>query len=195
MRLSQGEHLFNFILERDLTNCLELGFYHGVSSAYIAGALHERGRGHLVTIDLEWARTLEPNIQATIGRLGLDDFVTYYYEPTSYHWRLMKLLRDSPETRFDLCYIDGGHTWSSTGFAFCLVSRLLRPGGWIIFDDLDWTHEDPAVRSTPRALAMPAEERTSAQVGLVYELLVMRDPEFTEFVIDGQWGFARKRCL
>jgi hypothetical protein len=30
--------------------------------------------------------------------------------------------------------------WFVDGLAFFLVHRLLKPGGWIIFDDLDWTH-------------------------------------------------------
>ena len=42
--------------------------------------------------------------------------------------------------KYDFCFIDGAHTWDTDGFAFCLVDRMLRPGGWIIFDDLNWTH-------------------------------------------------------
>src|SRR5216684_169136 len=62
MRLDQAEQLFSFLRSYDLKTCLELGFYHGVSSAYIAGALQELGTGSLTTIDLEWARQLKPNI-------------------------------------------------------------------------------------------------------------------------------------
>lgn len=193
MSLEQGRKVFDIICSHRLSRCLELGFYHGVSSAYIAAALDELGSGQLVTIDLEWARTLEPNIGSVLRSLKLSRFVEYHYEPTSYHWRLMKILRDDSDCLFDFCYIDGGHTWSSTGFAFFLVSKLLRPGAWLIFDDLYWTHEDPSVRDTERVKSMPYEEKTSAQVGLVFDLLVRRDRDFTDIMVDGQWGFARKR--
>lgn len=192
MEPEQGERIFRFITDHKFENCLELGFYHGVSSAYIAGALHEMGRGKLVTIDLESARRLSPNIGTLIGALGLEDFVEYYYEPTSYTWRLMKFLQEPEAHRFDFCYIDGGHSWNSTGFAFFLVSRLLNPGGWLLFDDLNWTHRDKAVCDTAWVRAMPEEERNTPQVGLVYELLVKRDRQFTDFFTQGSWGFARK---
>jgi predicted O-methyltransferase YrrM len=193
MELEEGERIFDFIVSRQLINCLELGFYHGVSSAYIAGALHEIGKGKLVTIDTIKARQLEPNIESLIKGLGLEEFVTYYFEPNSYTWRLMKLLRDAEFEQFDFCYIDGGHSWDTTGFAYFLVSRLLKPGGWIIFDDLNWTHQDPAVCNTPKVKAMADDERSAAQVGLVFELLVKRDPQFTDFFIQDSWGYARKQ--
>jgi predicted O-methyltransferase YrrM len=192
MRLEQGLQIQEFILRHGLSQCLELGFYHGVSSAYIAGALKQAGQGHLVTIDRVRSKNLDPNIEVVLGQLNLAEFVTWYYEPVSYNWRLMKFLEGTAEPLFDFCYIDGGHTWYSTGFAFCLVSRLLKPGGWIIFDDIDWTHDDSMVKDTPRVKAMALEERSAQQVRMVYELLVKRDSGFENFLIDGQWAFAQK---
>ena len=193
MRLEQGERIQEFIVANRLSHCLELGFYHGVSSAYIAGALKGTGRGHLVTIDLEDSQLLDPNIESVLRTLQLEEFVTWYYEPTSYNWRLMRLLQANAEPLFDFCYVDGGHTWCSTGFAFCLVSRLLKSGGWIVFDDLDWTHEDATVRDSQRVRSMPPDERTAPQVRMVYELLVKRDLSFENFAVEGQWAFAQKR--
>lgn len=192
MKLKQGQRLFDLICSRRLNRCLELGFYHGVSSAYIAGAIQELGSGELITIDLESARKLNPNIDFVLAGLDLAQFVKHYYEPTSYHWRLMKLLRDAPNELFDFCYIDGGHSWSVTGFAFCLVSKLLKPGAWLIFDDLDWTHDNMSVSHLKRVQQMPEEERQSKQVSLVFDLLARTDPTFTDFAVDGQWGIARK---
>jgi predicted O-methyltransferase YrrM len=193
MRLEQGEKVFNLIQTNRLHKCLELGFYHGVSSAYIAGAIDQLGRGSLTTIDLKRARNLQPNIDEVLTRVGLKAWVEYYFEPTSYNWRLMKFLEEGLQGTFDFCYIDGGHTWYSTGFAFFLVAKLLRPGGWIIFDDLNWTHEGEAVRGTRRIKAMPAEERRTPQVRKVYELLVKSDPSFDLCFEEGSWGYARKR--
>jgi len=192
MELEEGEFVFDFITGHKLTNCLELGFYHGVSSAYIAAALHEMGTGKLTTIDTIKVHQLQPNIESIISELGLQKYVKYYFEPNSYTWRLMKFLRKKNFKNFDFCYIDGGHTWDTTGFAYFLVSRLLKPGGWLIFDDLNWTHQNPAVSHTDKVKAMAKDEQKAAQVGLVYDLLVKRDPQFTDFIVKGSWGFARK---
>jgi predicted O-methyltransferase YrrM len=193
MTLAQGRRVHEFIVEHRLADCLELGFYHGVSSAYIAGAIDDLARGHLVTIDAEYARTLDPDITRVLARTGLARHVTHHFEPTSYTWRLMRLLEDDPTPRFDFCYLDGAHTWDDDGFAFFLVERLLRPGGWLLLDDLDWTFDNsPTLRATPRVQAMPPAQRTTPQVRKVYELLVKPHPRFDRFVEEGPWAFARK---
>jgi hypothetical protein len=53
----------------------------------------------------------------------------------------MKLLEVHADPIYDFCYIDGGHSWDVSGFGFFLVEKLVRPGGWLLFDDLDWTYE------------------------------------------------------
>lgn len=191
MTLEEADTLFDFITSRRLHACLELGFYHGVSSAYIAAALDEMGQGTLVTVDRHTARQLAPNIEEVLSSVQLTHRVTWFYEEHSYHWRLMKFLEQGWHERFDFCYIDGGHTWTDTGFAFCLVSRLLKPGGWILFDDLHWTHQRAFPHDT--VAGMSQEERQTPQVGKVFDLLVRTDPQFDTFLTEGAWGFARKR--
>lgn len=186
-----------FIKEHKFVNCLELGFYHGKSSAVIASTLKELGRGHLTTIDREEARGLQPNIETLIQDLGLGSWITHYYEPRSYTWRLMKMIEANPEPVYDFCYIDGGHSWDVTGLGFLLVDRLLRPGGWVLFDDLHWTYASMVKGATglPAWLRrMPEEERNTPQVRKVWELLVKRHPNYQDFREDGQWAFARKNA-
>lgn len=189
IRYQQAEKLEKLIKENNLRQCIELGFYHGVSSAYIAEILKDNGGGHLIAIDKAGARERVPNIDQVLGGLCLTDYVTVYYEPSSYTWRLMKLLEENEQAVFDFCYFDGGHTWDNTGFAFLLVDRLLKRGGWIVFDDLDWTLE----RQSPRP-RKPDEEITTPQVRKVWELLVKRHAGYHGFTEEGQWGWAQKRC-
>lgn len=62
MTYGQAKKLQGFLTGRNFANYLELGFYHGKSSAFIASILKEHDRGHLTTIDNEaktYARTLE----------------------------------------------------------------------------------------------------------------------------------------
>jgi predicted O-methyltransferase YrrM len=190
MRVSQARLFYDLILHQKLSRCLELGFLHGCSSAYIAGAIEDLGDGCLVTIDLEGARQREPNIEWVLARTGLRHLVTVYYG--DYNWHLMKMLEGGMVESFDFCYIDGRHTWSSTGFAYCLVSRLLRKGAWIAFDDLHFIYQNSKLAERPWVKSMPEEERSTPQVLRVFEVLVQRDPWFGNFRRFGRFGFAQK---
>jgi len=105
----------------------------------------------------------------------------------------MKLLEEDPAPRFDLCFVDGAHSWGEDGLAFFLADRLLEVGGWMIFDDLDWTRAsapDPVNRRLARKLA--PDERHTAEVRKVYELLVKPHPSYGEFRTEEFWAYARK---
>lgn len=179
-------------LDDSIRDVLELGFCHGVSTCYLAAIVGSRG-GHVTAIDLADARDNEPNADQLLTTTGLSDAVTLHYEPTSYIWRLMKMLEESPEPRFDLCYIDGAHSWAVDGFAFFLADRLLRPGGWIVFDDLRWTYAtSPALHDSMFVRELPEDERLTPQIQRVYELLVKPHPSYGEFRVVDDWAFARK---
>jgi predicted O-methyltransferase YrrM len=191
MNYEQGKTLTDFILKNQLRNILELGFRHGVSTCYIAGALDELGGGTVTTIDLEKAKSFQPNIEQMINGIGLGKYVRIYYEPASYLWRLMKMIEESSEPLFDLCYLDGAHSWYTDGFAFFLVDRLLKPGGWIIFDDLNWTFAE-SMGDCDDVKKMPKEQRETPQVRKIYELLVKPHPDYGDFMITEDWAYARK---
>jgi len=188
MSLNKAQTIANFIHENNISSILELGFYHGVSTCYMAAILEEIEQGSIVTIDLHSARQRQPNIEQLLEKCGSQDIVDYYYEPVSYNWRLMKLIESKDKT-FDFCYLDGGHDWYNTGLAFFLVDKLLQPGGWIIFDDLDWTMEHIEAKW---AIRKPLEERVTPQVRKVWELLVKPHPNYSNFFEQGGWGYAQK---
>ncbi|MEZ5931800.1 MAG: class I SAM-dependent methyltransferase [Alphaproteobacteria bacterium] len=188
MSLKQAKEITGFLRRNRLTRVLELGFYHGVSSCYLAAAMKSLGGEPIVTIDLLKAKQRDPSIEDLLRRCDLLDYAEVYFEPTSYNWRLMNFIETG--RRFDFCYIDGGHDWYNTGFAFFLVDKLIEPGGWILFDDLDWTMEHVDAHW---ALSRPPEERRTPQVRKVWELLVQQHPGYGNFREDGRWGFARKK--
>ena len=193
MNFSRAKTITNIIIENRFQNILELGFNQGVSTCYMAGALNELGNGNITTIDLMNVREAKPNIAQLIGSLGLTKLVTVFYEPTSYTWRLMRMLEVDPAPRFDFCYIDGAHNWFVDGFAFFLVDRLLNPGGLIVFDDLDWTYESsPGFRNTEKLRRMPQDEKSTPQIRKVYELLVKSHPAYDRFMEKDNWAYARK---
>jgi predicted O-methyltransferase YrrM len=195
MPLQQAEKITRFIIDKKVETILELGFMHGVSTCYMAAALAELGRGSIVTIDLEWTSAATPNVEKLLERIGERQRVTVFYEPTSYNWRLMRFLEQDPAPRFDLCYLDGAHTWHTDALAFFLVDRLLKPGGWIIFDDLDWTITGSTLtRGLEAARRLPVDEQTTPGVRKVYDLLVKPHPGYHNFIDEEGWAFAQKRA-
>jgi predicted O-methyltransferase YrrM len=188
----RGEQIHNFVREQGFENCLELGLAHGVGSVYIASALEANGRGHLTSVDHILALERDPLASDLLEQAGLAHRVTLVFEPTSYTWFLHRMLREqlSPDSTIDPCldfvFIDGSHTWEVDGFAFLLVDKLLKPGGWILFDDLYWRphHE--------HGLDLPEEQRSMAQVHEVWELLALTHPLYDEMRTNGSWGWAHK---
>jgi len=60
----------------------------------------------------------------------------------SYCWPLAKLALeiDPAKGLYDLCYLDGGHNLNWTGLGCALLKNLIKPGGYLIFDDLPWSY-------------------------------------------------------
>ncbi len=188
--------LYEWIIEHNIQNILELGFAHGKSSLYMAAALDEIGSGSITTIDFQDARKRKPNISTLMTQAGLDRYIKPVYAERSYTWELMKLIesntyRNSCNPIFDFCFIDGGHTWYPTGYAFFLVEKLIKPKGWVLFDDLSWTIEEGMPEEFKRNI--PEEERKTAQVEKVFSLLVRQHPNFKNIKDDGKWGWAQKK--
>jgi predicted O-methyltransferase YrrM len=106
----------------------------------------------------------------------------------SYNWSLMKLLKEHEQPIFDYVYIDGMHTWEMDGFAFLLIDKLLKPGGFIDFDDYDWTlRKSPTLNPTlfPLTSKLYTEEQIDIPgIKLVVDLLVRRNSNYIEVVKD-----------
>ncbi len=192
----KGRKLYNHVLATQPRRILELGCAHGVTACYMAAALDEIGSGTIVTMDLHTALDRDPNIDTLAERLGLREYIEPMFAASSFTWELRRLLDADPNPQFDFAFQDGGHTWDVAGFSFFLIDRLLNPGGWILFDDLNWTLEgSPSQRHRPKVRALSEEERTIPQVGEVFRLLVVQHPGYTDHRLDddGNWGWARKR--
>ena len=175
---------------------LEIGFFHGKSSLYIAAMLEDLGRGHLVTIDQRSA--LQPATRTStslLGDTGLAHRVTPIIAFRSFTWELQKLITQVPRPRFDLCYFDGGHAWDSTGFGVLLVDFLLRPGGILVLDDMNWSvKSSPHYRKNPKLTAQfSKDEAATPTVRRTWDLILPHlGYEHLEERKDISWGIARK---
>lgn len=191
---AQGKVLYDFVLEKEVNNILELGFYHGLSAMYMAGALQKRdASGKVTTIDKVSSKELNPNIEALSEKLGLTEFIEPIYAHNCYTWELGKLLEVEPRPKFDLFFIDGAHLWKTDALAFFLSDKLLAENGWIIFDDLMWAMaRDSDPNNNRWTKSFSDEERNSKQVLKVFELIVKEHPNYGHFKTEDGWGYAQK---
>jgi predicted O-methyltransferase YrrM len=190
---NRGRILYDFIRKHRLTRCLELGFAHGVGTIWIAGAVHSLGEGKVVAVDNQSALERAPSAEDLVNRAGLQHLVNLHFDPVSYTWHLKRNLEAYAQEPFDFVFIDGAHSWDTDGFAFFLVEKALRPGGWILFDDLDWSYsKSPAALTKEFVRSLTDEQKNTAQIREVWEKLVLQHPSFGNFIEDNGWGWAQK---
>jgi predicted O-methyltransferase YrrM len=196
---ANGKLIFDFIIEKKIENILEIGFFHGKSTNFMAAALDELGRGKVVTIDLTSAKQYNPNIDQLSTSTGLAGYIQPIYSPMGSQWEMRGMVKAASadgrcEPQFDLCFIDAFHSWERAGMDFFLAEKLLKPGAWVVLDDLTWSFgASPTWRNLPETLNMPLDYRSAHQVGDVFELLVKQHPSFENFSIVNNWGFAQKK--
>ncbi|MFK8022521.1 MAG: class I SAM-dependent methyltransferase [Ilumatobacter sp.] len=192
MRRRAGRKVYDHIVSTKAHRVLELGAFHGVSTCYLAAAVDELGSGHVTTMDRVESEQLDPNVFQLLERTDLRDHVDVVLAQRSFTWELKRLLEREERPQYDFVFLDGGHVWDVTGFAFFLVDQLLAPGGWLLFDDLKWSYAtSPSLKDLDDTMAIPEEERTAQQVRAVFDVLVARHGDYTT-ELDGNWGWAQK---
>jgi hypothetical protein len=111
----------------------------------------------------------------------------------------MRILRDCTkgsmcEPRYDFCYLDGAHQWEPDALALLLATKLLRPGAWMMVDDLNLRlrgcHDGWEASYGDRS----DEELDTPQVGMAFDLLAKAHPDLEHFMLSnsGHIGWARK---
>lgn len=203
MSSHRGRLVFDHLQRTGSREVLELGTAHGVSAAFMAAAVRPHG-GHVTTVDHVVATKLrDPEPDHVLRNAGVADAVQrVLVEDSSYDWWLGQQIAERSSSgvcqpKYDFVYIDGAHNWTIDGFAFFLVEKLLVPGGWILFDDLEWSYA--GLTSTfgpgqgPEALGLSNAERAVPHMRLVFELLVHQHPSFSNLLIqDDDWGWTQK---
>ena len=97
-------------------------------------------------------------------------------EFSSYTWWLKEQVQarsdraGNVEPAYDFVYLDGAKNWTIDGLAVVLIEKLLRPGGWLLMDDLPWTYaaatrgaRRPTASSTASCPSPSAPSRTCAR--------------------------------
>jgi predicted O-methyltransferase YrrM len=125
MGWSTAKFATNLIREHGLKRILEIGTLHGVSTCYFASTGAE-----VTTVDLPQSAYIMPRVEDTLAACGLK--ATIVREPSR-----EAMARWIVEGRqFDLIYVDGSHTLGDAMCDLLMADKLLRPGGWLIVDDV-----------------------------------------------------------
>jgi predicted O-methyltransferase YrrM len=204
MTPSQGRRVYEHLVESGARDVLEIGTAHGVSSCYMAAAIAGRA-GKVTTVDSAEATALrDPRPQDVIAAAGLTDFVDrVMINDSSYTWWLKdEIARRSDmagncSPGYDFVYIDGAHNWTIDGLSVFLTEKLLRPGGWLLLDDLEWRYGGSQSSfgpgQGPSDLRLSPGELDAPHMKLVFDLIVQQHPNFSQFRIEDQdWGWAKK---
>ncbi len=197
-----GRRVYDHVRATGPAEVLELGTAHGVGAAYIAAALEANGAGHLTTVDHGGA-SYDPSPAEVLDGLGLSERVTIVRRDSSYNWFLKEEVeRQSDDAgnclpRYDFCYLDGSKNFNIDGLAVLLIEKLLKPEGWLLMDDLEWTYDhNPWIlpHDDGRPLGpMSDDERRTPHLLAVFEVIVKQHPSFTRFVREDAWyGWAQK---
>lgn len=199
MDKNQGYIIYDYILKNNIHDIIELGFAHGTSSCYMAAALEEKEAGMITTIDNKSALDRKPNVHEILAKCNLQKYVNPIFSNSSYNWELMKIIEKQTKDGickpiFDLCYLDGSHNFEIDCCAFFLVDKLMKPGGAILFDDLDWTYADsPGLKNTNWVKEMPLDEKTTPHIRKLVDLIVISHPNYSDFSRLDSWFLAVKR--
>jgi len=192
--------IYEFIIHQKFTDCIELGTGFGTTSCVMAAALEEYGAYKLTTVDKYLHQPI--NVKVLMQHTGISDaLINVVVDPLGYTWYLADLVRqqshhNSCQPLFDLCLLDGAHEWNPDALAFFLIAKLLKPGGWIILDDINFN-----LRMIPNwqdcFSSYTDRELDTYQIKMVYDLLVRQHPDFTDFKIthNGRIGWARKKNI
>jgi len=199
---SRGRVLYDHIRKYQPGNLLELGTARGGSAIFMAAALEANGSGHLTSVDSSRWNWRNPTPRDVIDGSGLAHRITLDKRFSTYTWFLKTELESclgesgAVQPKYDFIFLDGAKYWSTDGLAVVLMEKLLRPGGWLLLDDLGWTYDKHTKQERHYEIEvskLSEQERTEPHLRAVFDLLIQPSEAFSEFLIeDDWWGWARK---
>jgi hypothetical protein len=132
-----NEQTISFIRGANSKMIAEVGVYEGHTSREIAKYLNGSGELHLFDF-YDRVEEVRKKIEAD-GFKNVRAFGSTYKLLDSYNWHLAKLIQQHSAPIYDYIYLDGAHTFPIDALTFFLCDQLLKLGGYIDFDDYDWT--------------------------------------------------------
>jgi predicted O-methyltransferase YrrM len=138
--------------------CLEIGSWEGASAAWLLDKVVSRRGGSLTCIDTFEGSSEHQAWLHTIG-MSLEGFFDHNIAATG-HGDLCRKLRGKSQTvlldvmseSFDFIYVDGAHEAKYVIQDAILCWKVLQPGGYLLFDDIDFTFPQHPEQDTGKAI-------------------------------------------
>jgi predicted O-methyltransferase YrrM len=134
----QGEALRDLAVAEGATTTIEVGLALGMSALFLCQAVMRRG-GHHVAIDPFQEESWKGAGLRTLRDAGVDDVVEVIEEESQL--ALPRLVSEGRQ--FDFAFVDGDHRFEGVFLDLYYMTRLVKPGGLVVVDDM-WM---PAVRT------------------------------------------------
>jgi predicted O-methyltransferase YrrM len=135
---AQGEALRDLTIAEGVQRTIEVGLALGMSALFLCQAVLPRGGRH-VAIDPFQAESWNGAGLRTLREAGVAEHVEVIEEESQ-----LALPRLAAEAReFELAFVDGDHRFEGVFLDLYFMTRLVRPGGLVVVDDM-WM---PAVRT------------------------------------------------
>jgi predicted O-methyltransferase YrrM len=122
---------------------LEVGFAYGISALFICDTLAELGsRSRHIVLDPNQSTNWRGIGLRNLQRAGYGDVIELREERSEF--ALPQLLKEG--VVLDFAFIDGWHTFDHVLLDFFYINRMLRVGGIVAFDDVDFPAIDRVVK-------------------------------------------------
>lgn len=191
----------NFIKKYIPTPCddtiiAEIGIGVGATTHQIATYMNNRGK--LLIFDFHDTVIPVKKMMEAEGYTNVMPLGCSYKRLDSYNWNLLDLIKNANGRKlFDYVYLDGAHSFPVDALAFFLIDILLKPGGYIEFDDYAWTHGNHIRGSYSKYLDSHEDANLHSflhttmdnftqqqidlkQVALIVDILVRQNVRYTE---------------
>jgi predicted O-methyltransferase YrrM len=133
-----GAALRDLAIAEGATRTIEVGLALGMSALFLCQAVLPRGGRHVAIDPFQQESWNGAGLRA-LREAGVDDVVEVIEEESQL--ALPRLVSEG--RRFDLAFVDGDHRFEGVFLDLYFMTRLVKPGGLVVVDDL-WM---PAVRT------------------------------------------------
>ena len=127
-----GALLYDVIFREALDSTLEVGMAYGLSTLFICQAHRDKGSGTHTAIDPGQSSRFRAIGLANVRKAGLSGHLSFHEAPS---FEVLPALCQAGEV-YDFAFIDGRHLFDYVLVDFFYIDKLLRVGGYVIFDDL-----------------------------------------------------------
>src|SRR3989344_2249807 len=161
--LTSNKNSTYFIRMNHIKSYAEIGCNYGNTAFLVAQALPIGGEMFLFDYP-EYIDKAKEKLRkiAKEKKLKVKFYSNSRKSKDSYCWNLLELIKKRNKI-FDYVYLDGSHDFTIDALAFFLIDRLLKTGGYIDFDDYNWTFSKSPVNN-PKVNPKILEKYTEYQL-------------------------------